>query len=427
MMRMTDVRERMFLGVLALALLLISCGGQGATPVLAPAGTYLTASSDTCTSFCLENDGYAVFGTNYDHWFPDGLLFVNKRDVSKTARDPSITGKYARWTTQYGSVTFNLVGYQYAWAGMNEAGLMISTMALDETQNPAPDTRPPITSPIWLQYQLDNCATVAEVLASDTVVRIADTVDHYLVCDRTRSCATIEFLGGEMVAHSGEALPVAALANSVYEESVRAWQKGALSNDSLRRFGAAADRVQGFDPQGARSAVDYAFDTLEQVGDPWWTQWSIVFDAENMRVYFRTRTNRQIRHIDFDTLDFACGTPVKMLDLHENLSGDVSNDLVAYSHEMSFDHMANFVEKWGLDISVQWIETSLRRMERFPCVEGGAHIQPVQESARAAPAPTPHEAAASDDRNAVVPLLALAPVALIAVYVAYRWRRSHSA
>ena len=39
-----------------------------------------------CTSFCLDNNGYAVFGTNYDHGknIYEGLIFVNKRNISKS-------------------------------------------------------------------------------------------------------------------------------------------------------------------------------------------------------------------------------------------------------------------------------------------------------------------------------------------------------
>ena len=96
----------------------------------------------------------------------------------KTAWEPSTTGEYARWISRYGSVTFDYAEYQMAWAGMNEAGLMLSTMALRKTQNPAPDSRPPLQSAFWMQYLFDSYSTVEEVIASDAQVRIKDTVDH---------------------------------------------------------------------------------------------------------------------------------------------------------------------------------------------------------------------------------------------------------
>jgi len=179
-----------------------------------------------CTSFCLDNAGQAIFCSNYDNEIWEGLLFVNKRGVTKTGYEAGTTGRYARWAAEYGSVTFNLAGAQMVWAGMNEAGLVISTMWLGQTRNPAPDARPPLISPLWIQYQLDTCATLADVMANDGRVRIADTVDHYLICDRSGACAAVEFLEGKTVFHSGDAMPAKALTNDPYRLSVDAWQAG---------------------------------------------------------------------------------------------------------------------------------------------------------------------------------------------------------
>jgi len=366
-----------------LVLMLVSCRQSAALPVSFPTDAFLGASAANhgCTSFCLDNDGYCIFGTNHDNSIHEGMLYVNKRDVSKTGWDQSTTGKVARWTSKYGSFTFNLVGYQLPWGGMNEAGLMISTMALEASLAPAPDERPPLETVLWMQYQLDNSSTVEEVIASDSLVRMTSQIPaccHFLVCDRKGDCATIELLDGEMVYHMGETLPVDALTNSTYEESVTAWQTDNLSGDSLVRFGIAADGVTSFQPTDSKAAVEYAFDTLARASSPDWTVWSIVFDPENLWVHFRTKWNSQIRSIDFSKLDFACGTPVQMLDVHADLSGDVSDDLETYSHDASLDHFVNVLEKLGLESPRGQIEALLQQMERFPCADGKEHI--VQEA-----------------------------------------------
>jgi penicillin V acylase-like amidase (Ntn superfamily) len=361
---------------IVIVLMLLSCHHPAALPMSFPKETSLgvSATHHGCTSFCLDNDGYCVFGTNFDNNIHEGLLFVNKRNVSKAGWEANTAGEYARWTSKYGSLTFDLVGYQLAWAGMNEAGLMLSTMALGESRAPDPDERFPLVSPLWIQYQLDNYSTVEEVIASDALVRITSapprTVDHYLVCDGSGDCATIEFFEGKMVYHTGETLPAAALTNSVYQDSVRAWQEDGLSDNSLARFSTAADRVTSFEPTDSQRAVEYAFETLTQVSSPSWTMWSIVFDPKNLRVHFRTKWNAEIRHLDFSQLDFACGTPVQMLDVHEELSGDVSDDLITYSHEVNFDHLVNVLEKLGVDVPRDQVETLLQQVESYPCLEG---------------------------------------------------------
>jgi hypothetical protein len=104
------------------------------------------------------------------------------------------------------------------------------------------------------------------------------------------------------------------------------------------------------------------------------TQWSIVFDTQNLRVFFRTQTNSQIRSIDFSALDFSCGVPVQMLDIHEDLSGDISGALVAYSHQASLDRVIDFLDKYeSVDMSQDQIETLLGHLESFPCTERDAH------------------------------------------------------
>ena len=162
----------------------------------------------SCTSLFLSAaDGTRVFGTNLDYQFSRGRLYVNPRGVTKQGWSYGTTGAVASWTSKYGNLTFNLAGYQLAWAGMNEAGLVISTMALDSTVNPRADSRPPLESGFWVQYVLDSCATVNEVRQTDKKVRMARTVDHYLLCDRSGGCAVIEFLNGRMVCHWGETFP----------------------------------------------------------------------------------------------------------------------------------------------------------------------------------------------------------------------------
>jgi penicillin V acylase-like amidase (Ntn superfamily) len=137
------------------------------------------ASPGLCTSFCLDNGDHCVFGTNMDNSLDSGLLFVNKRHVLKTTWDPSTSGQFARWISRYGSVTVNFISYQMAWGGMNEAGLMISTMSLNETQGPITDERLPFQGPFWMQYQLDTHSTIEQVIASDAEIRLPESqIDH---------------------------------------------------------------------------------------------------------------------------------------------------------------------------------------------------------------------------------------------------------
>jgi hypothetical protein len=149
-----------------------------------------------------------------------------------------------------------------------------------------------------------------------------------------------------------------------------------LSDDSLIRFDIAAERVRTYDPAADESALDYAFDTLYRAdGDRRGTpsaQWSIVFDAEQMRISFRTKRAPQIRSIDLDKIDFSCDAPRLMLDIHEDLQGDISQAFEPYSHERSVDQFAQFFKAWQMDVSWDDVQDLVQHLEAFPCGEGQA-------------------------------------------------------
>jgi len=335
----------------------------------------VTNQSFTCTSFAFIHKGYPIFGTNYDNNFAPGLIYVNKKGVQKSGWEQGTTGETAVWTSEYGSVTFTCVGYQLAWAGMNEAGLVLSTMALGETQSPAPDKRPPLASPLWMQYALDTCGTIEEVFDIDKQVRIQDTVDHYLVCDRTGNCAAIEFLDGKMVVHTQDTMPVNALANAPYSSCAEYWKrKGPLpksSYDSRHRVGRAGRMMASFAGKSNKDAVDFAFKILSDVSpsNRETTRWSIVFDTGNNKIYYRSYANQKIRRIDLNRFDFSCGTPVKMLPVHNGFSGDVTDKFKDYSHERSLAFLVNAVKYHRPDFPEEQIAPLLQKIESFPCVK----------------------------------------------------------
>ena len=124
-----------------------------------------------CTTFCLLSKGEVLFGRNYDWDIGDALIFVNKRGVAKTATIGD-SDNSAKWVSKYGSVTFNQYGRENPTGGMNEMGLVVEQMWLDETEYPKADSRPTVGTQEWTQYLLDNSATTAEALKNAEGVRI---------------------------------------------------------------------------------------------------------------------------------------------------------------------------------------------------------------------------------------------------------------
>ena len=304
-----------------------------------------TAGVDACTTFCAAGGDGPVFGKNYDWDTADGLVIVNKRGVSKTAMT---TDNPARWTSKFGSVTFNQYGRELPCGGINEAGLVIELMWLDETVYPAVDSRASLTNLQWIQYFLDTAATVAEVIVGETDVRIGrggSARIHLLVADRTGASATIEFLEGRTVVHTGENLPYSVLTNHTYDVAVEyLGQRKGFGGDlpvgdtgrSLDRFARAARGVRDFDQVLREHSVDAAFDILAAVAQGSSTQWSIVYDIDANRVYFRTFQNPLVRYVDIGGFDFSCKSPVQILDIQADIEGDAGDWFEPYTRRANF-------------------------------------------------------------------------------------------
>jgi penicillin V acylase-like amidase (Ntn superfamily) len=299
--------------------------------IAAPIFTVLLATPGfTCTTVCLLEQGRVLVAYNYDFHPSAGLVLVNKRGTSKKSR---VEPQGATWTARHGSVTFNQFGRDNPTTGVNEKGLMVSLMWLDATGYPPPDHRPAAGILEWIQYHLDNHASVAEVVANAEAVRpTGRTPIHYLFADASGDAAAIEFLEGKLVVHRGETLPVRALANSTYAESVAAFEAARktgempTSRSSLDRFVRGAMLASGDGHPIARG-----FAVLAAVANPGYTRWSIVYDLGDGEVYFKTDTNKAIRRLTVSGFDFSCRTPVQILDVTAPGSDDVSTVFVDYT------------------------------------------------------------------------------------------------
>lgn len=332
-----------------------------------------------CSSINLVNHGSSIFGKNLDNSYTtEGLILINRRGVERTSPYVSTTGARAHWVSKYASVNFAFVHVGYVWTGMNEAGLVISMMGIPETVGPPPDERPPLIDGFWIQYMLDNCTTVEEVLAAAENFRIV-TVDHYHIADRNGHSAALEFLGGREIVYTEENFPVSVLTNSTYSDSIRDWSRSReypfpAPNGSLERFRIAAGQVEGFTSTDRHSAVDYAFRTLHAIrsegiyGYPYTTQWSLVFDTRNLRVYFRTYSHPGIKYFSLRKFSKSCEIPTQMLQVQTPLSGDVSSLFQDLSFEAACDHYRHFKQWWqGERPSQSEIEREIRYYTSFPC------------------------------------------------------------
>lgn len=291
-----------------------------------------------CSAFFLNVNGRLLFGRNYDWVSGNGMLVTNARGLAKTSMVADGETPVA-WVSKYGSITFNQFGKEFPHGGMNEHGLVVELMWLDGTAYPAADGRGAVSELQWIQYQLDNSRTVAEVLATDATIRISNRNSvplHFLVADAAGNAATVEFINGRLVAHHGKNLPQTVLTNTPYAEALQktAGQKAAASFDdnSLDRFATACRMVQQAQTAGKKeTAVDDAFAILNKVAQGDFTKWKVVYDVSAREIYFSAGTER--KKLSLKAFDFACATPPRYLAINGKQGGDVTTAFALLSAE----------------------------------------------------------------------------------------------
>jgi choloylglycine hydrolase len=317
-----------------------------------------------CTTFFLQKNGQMVFGRNYDWITSTGMVNTNLRGLAKTAL-PIQKGKVLNWISKYGSVTFNQYGKEFPNGGINEQGLVVELMWLSESRYPSPDERPELTVLQWIQYQLDNCSTIEEVIATDKKLRIANTgtPQHYLIADRRGKVATIEFLNGKMVVHTGKDLPFPALANSTYEASLQALKgssgksKGSdFQANSGDRFSKACSLLQQYNTANTKKPiVEYSFDILNNVAQGSFTKWSIVYDITNKKIHFKTAEHKLVKSFDLAAFDFSCTSTARAYNMNQKGEGDISGRFISYADDANRKMMKQAFDesKTQVDISEQ--------------------------------------------------------------------------
>ncbi|MHB8138068.1 MAG: linear amide C-N hydrolase [Smithellaceae bacterium] len=312
----------------------------------------IVPDSYSCTAISLKDANGWVAGFNHDWIIKDALIMTNKRGVSKIAAPPNEkTPKesLAKWTSKYGSVTLNQSGRDFPSDGMNEKGLFVAILLLEKTKWPAPGSRASISVGQWIQYQLDNFGNVQEVIDNSKRIQIVGGAPgkqadmsrfHFLACDRSGECVTVEGINGKMVYHTRKNLPVRVLTNTPYSEAINSLKHGKpIYGDvyhSETRFMQVSTRLKEAAVHIPKSATDFAFDTLKKVEShdavgP--TVWTVVYDLANLRISFKTYDNPHVRYFDFSAFDFSCASPVKIFDILSESTGDVSDKFVDYSQQ----------------------------------------------------------------------------------------------
>lgn len=305
-----------------------------------------------------DANGSVVVGRNMDfHMDLHTNLWKLPRGIE---RDDRVNGKL-RWTAKYGSViagVFDLLSAD----GINEKGLAGHVLWLAESEYGEPDeSRPQLSMSVWMQYYLDNFATVAEavewtkannpqVIPMDDPTGGSKPAIHLALDDARGDSVVFEYIDGKLdVYHSDEYW---VMTNSPsYDQQLELVKKveGLGGDDPLPGTCDAKDRFaralyyvkHQVQPKSQTQAIAAMFSIIRNAAQPFRTPepgkpdasqtlWQTVSDLTNLRYVFESTTAPNIVWVDLADLDFAEGSGEEKLDLVKGmeteggLSGNVT-------------------------------------------------------------------------------------------------------
>lgn len=296
-----------------------------------------------------DKTGHLVLvGRNMD--FHTDLMTNLWKQPRGVRRDDTVAGKLT-WTSKYGSVV--ATAYDITSVdGMNEAGLAGHILWLAESSYGEPDdSRTQLGQAIWLQYFLDNFATVAEATAwiTETDVQVVQMDDptggkrpglHLALDDAAGDSAIIEYIDGHAQVYHSKDYRV--MTNSpTFDQQLELVKSftglgGDLplpgSTDARDRFARASYYLERLPaPDSQVDAVAAMFSVIRNAAQPFripdpgkpdasQTIWQVVLDLTTKRYIYESTTRPNIVWVDLADLDFTEGTAQLKLDLISELA-----------------------------------------------------------------------------------------------------------
>lgn len=311
-----------------------------------------TSPAGSCSAIVLKNEQSVYLAKNFDWTYSNGYVIKNLRNISKRTFS-GFTNNPVAWTSRYGSISFNQNGKEMPYGGINEKGLAVEMLWLDYTEYRMDPNLPVMNELEWIQYQLDNYSTVAEVLQhldQFSVYPLKGKI-HYIVADAEGHSIVIEHLGGKIKYESIEANQCQAITNYDLTTS-KNWfankenaKKGNVTQ-ALFRYYKLQEGIERRDLQktlSVQSAMDVLDDVAIKKGE-FKTQWSIVYDLKQKSIYFKSAEEKGIKQIALNDLDFNQNN--QAIDINATGKGNVNIRLTDYTQgtntqliQFSFDRL----------------------------------------------------------------------------------------
>ena len=308
------------------------------------AGTQLN-TTEACTRVVYQGKDNTVLTARSMDWKEDtrSNLWIFPRGMK---RNGEIGKNPLEWTSKYGSVVASAYDI-CSTDGMNEKGLVANLLWLAESEYPQWDGKKPgLSIAAWVQYILDNFATVDEAVSyveKGTFEVVSDMMPdgtrmatlHLSISDADGDNAIFEYIGGELKIHHDKSYQVMTnspvfdqqLALNDYWKNIGGTTFLPGTNRAADRFVRASFYINAI-PKVAdtRTAVASVFSVIRNTSVPLGittpnepnissTIWRTVSDQKNKVYFFESTIQPNVFWVNLQDVDFSEKAPVKMLDL----------------------------------------------------------------------------------------------------------------
>lgn len=307
-------------------------------------GVWMT-DTYSCTRVVYQGPNQTILTARSMDWKEDPMtnLWIFPKGMQ---RNGEIGKNTLKWTSKYGSVVASAYDIS-STDGMNEKGLVANLLWLAESEYPVWDGKSPgLSIAAWVQYMLDNFATVDEAVREvekGSFEVVSDQMPdgsrmatlHLSLSDATGDNAIFEYIQGKLVIHHDRSYQV--MTNSpVFDQQLALnnyWQAiGGLTflpgtNRAADRFVRASYYINVIPKvEDMRTAVASVFSVIRNTSVPFGistpdepnissTRWRIVADQKNKVYFFESALSPNTFWVNFKDIDFSEKAPVKMLNL----------------------------------------------------------------------------------------------------------------
>lgn len=266
-----------------------------------------------------------------------------------------------RWKSKYGSVVTSAYDI-CSTDGMNEKGLVANLLWLAESSYPQWNgEKPALSIAAWVQYMLDNFATVSEAVSEiekNTFDVVSDMMPdgtrmatlHLSISDATGDNAIFEYIDEKLNIHHNRSYQVMTnspvfdqqLALDDYWKTIGGTTFLPGTNRAADRFVRASFYINAIPKtEDTRTALASVFSVIRNTSVPFGistpdqpnissTRWRTVSDQKDKVYYFESTLYPNVFWVDFKDVDFSEKASVKKLNLLDGktYAGNTAKDFV---------------------------------------------------------------------------------------------------